>query len=75
MRCNYRCNMWCNCKKPAKPYPTTPSISAPSESEITLNTESHWIYFGYTPTDATLNVTIESNNPNIAYPSDFSYQN
>lgn len=21
MRCNYRCNMWCHCKKPAKPYP------------------------------------------------------
>lgn len=66
--------MWCNCKKPAKPYPTTPSISAPSESEITLSTESHWIYFSYTPTDATLSVTIESSDTNVAYPSDFSYQ-
>ena len=59
--------MWCNCKKPAKPYPSTPSISAPDVDslDLNLNTQDD-VTFTYTPADVQINVSISSSDLNVA---------
>ena len=65
--------MWCNCKKPAKPYPTTSSISGPSVDNVDVSTSSTTVNFTYTPANATLSVSFSSTNGNIAYADNLEY--
>ena len=65
--------MWCNCKKPAKPYPTTPSISGPSVDNVDVSTSSTTVNFTYTPANATLDISFSSTNSNIAYADNLEY--
>ena len=77
MRCNYRCNMWCKCKKPARPYPPTPTIydiSLPSTDSVDVVV---WMWsivaFEYSPTEGTPNVTLTIADPSVAHVSEITY--